>query len=146
MLDESPPSPSNDLYSLGCILHSIHTHNGPPFSNRGSLDYARTNIEEGLSRGLLHNSFRNLPTEVKSVLTELLTRYPSSRLSANSFLAHSYFSSILVSTLRYLERDSFGTQTTEAQISFLKGLVGLVLFNLALTNSSSIDWCTASIQ
>ena len=36
------------------------------------------------------------------------------------------FSSLLVSTLRFLERDSFATQTSEAQASFLKGLIGVL--------------------
>ena len=126
ILDESPPAPSNDLYSLGCILHSIHTHTGPPFSNRHNLENARANMEEGLSRGMVRSSWRKLPDEVQAVLSQLFTRYPSSRLSASAFLAHSYFSSLLVSTLRFLERDSFAAQSSEAQASFLKGLVAVL--------------------
>ncbi|KAK4691882.1 SCY1-like protein 2, partial [Phenoliferia sp. Uapishka_3] len=126
LLDESAPSPSNDLYSLGCILHSIHTKTGPPFSNRSSLNNARTNIEQGLQSGLLVSQWRKLPEEAQSVLSQLITRYPSSRLSATSFLSHHYFSSLLVSTLRFLERDSFASQNSEAQASFLKGLIGVL--------------------
>lgn len=125
-LDESPPAPSNDLYALGCIIHAIHTKTGPPFSNRNNLENARTNIEEGLSRGMVRPMWRKLPEEAQSVLSQLVTRYPSSRLSATSFLAHSYFSSLLVSTLRFLERDSFAAQSSEAQASFLKGLVAVL--------------------
>jgi SCY1-like protein 2 len=115
------------MFSLGAVLHSVYTKTGPPFSNRNSLENARNNIEEGLSRGLLKTSWRQLPEEVQSVLSQLLTRYPSSRLSAASFLTHSYFSSLLVSTLRFLERDSFAGQSAESQSQFLKGLIGSML-------------------
>jgi hypothetical protein len=90
------------------------------------MSSARTQIEEGLSRGMVRSAWRKLPEEVQSVLSQLITRYPSSRLSASSFLAHPYFSSLLVSTLRFLERDSFAAQSSEAQASFLKGLVGVL--------------------
>lgn len=43
-LDESL-LPANDMYSLGCVLHAIHTKNGPPFSNHGSLQNLRENVE-----------------------------------------------------------------------------------------------------
>lgn len=43
-LDESL-LPANDMYSLGCVLHAIHTKNGPPFSNHGSLQDLRDNME-----------------------------------------------------------------------------------------------------
>lgn len=127
ILDESAPAPSNDLYSLGCILHAIHTKSGPPFSNHNSLQRARTNIEEGLAGSsggsLLKSNWRKLSSEIQSVLSSLITRYPSNRLSATNFLAHSYFSNLLVSTLRYLERDSFASQNSESQTNFLKGLI-----------------------
>ncbi|KAM0787285.1 hypothetical protein ACM66B_006518 [Microbotryomycetes sp. NB124-2] len=123
ILDESPPAPSNDMYSLGCLVHMIHLKSGPPFSNHNSLQTARQNMDETLSRGLLRSQWRRLPAEVQSVLSQLLTRYPSSRISASNFLAHQYFSNLLVSTLNFLSRDAFNSQTIEAQSSFLKGLV-----------------------
>lgn len=43
-LDESL-LPANDMYSLGCVLHAIHTKSGPPFSNHGSLQSLRDNME-----------------------------------------------------------------------------------------------------
>lgn len=125
ILDESPPAPSNDMYSLGCLLHAIHTKAGPPFSNRQSLQNARMNMEEGLSRGLLRSQWRKMPDETQAALSQLLTRYPSSRLSAASFLSHNYFSSLLVSTLNFIARDAFASQSSEAQAGFLKGLVSV---------------------
>ncbi|GAA5985753.1 hypothetical protein JCM10908_007097 [Rhodotorula pacifica] len=124
--DEMPPAPSNDLYSLGCILHAIHTHSGPPFSNRNSLQNLRSNIEEGLSsqnQALLASQWRKLPSDVQEVLGALLTRYPNRRLTAKQFLDSRYFEGLLVSTLRFLERDSFAAKSSEAQAGFLKGLV-----------------------
>ncbi|GAA6009457.1 hypothetical protein JCM10207_003789 [Rhodosporidiobolus poonsookiae] len=122
LLDESNPAPSNDMYSLGCLLHSIHTHTGPPFSNRNNLQNARTNIEEGLSHNLVASQWRKLPSDVQEVLSNLLTRYPNRRLSAKQFLESRYFEGLLVGTLRFLERDSFAAKSSEAQASFLKGL------------------------
>ncbi|KWU45604.1 hypothetical protein RHOSPDRAFT_10912, partial [Rhodotorula sp. JG-1b] len=124
--DEMPPAPSNDLYSLGCILHAIHTHSGPPFSNRNSLSNLRTNIEEGLSHNLIASQWRKLADDVREVLASLVTRYPNKRLTAKQFLASRYFEGLLVSTLRFLERDSFAAKSSEAQAGFLKGL-GTVL-------------------
>lgn len=122
LLDESSPSPSNDLYSLGILLHSIHTRSGPPFAQHHSLSTARTNIEEGLSRGMLKSSWRRLPAEIQDVLNQLITRYPSNRLSAKTFLGTEYFNNILVSTLRFLEREEFSAKSLEVQTGFLKGL------------------------
>lgn len=122
-LDESPPAPSNDMYSLGCLLHAIHTHTGPPFSNRHSLPKLRTNLEEGLA--LVSSQWRRLPADVQEVLGSLVTRYPNRRLTARQFLESRYFEGLLVGTLRFLERDSFAAKSSEAQASFLKGLVSV---------------------
>uniref|UniRef100_A0A0K3CTW3 BY PROTMAP: gi/342319027/gb/EGU10979.1/ Other/SCY1 protein kinase [Rhodotorula glutinis ATCC 204091] n=1 Tax=Rhodotorula toruloides TaxID=5286 RepID=A0A0K3CTW3_RHOTO len=124
--DEMPPAPSNDMYSLGCILHAIHTHTGPPFSNRNSLENLRTNVDEGLSRNLISSQWRKLPQDVQEVLASLLTRYPNRRMTAAQFLQSRYFEGLLVGTLRFLERDSFAAKTSEAQASFLKGLVSVL--------------------
>lgn len=122
------PSPANDLYSLGILLHTIHLRPAPPpFSHRHSLENARRNLSNGLERGELARQWRTLPSEVRGALEQLITRRPSERLStARAFLAHSYFSSIHVSTLRFLERESFAQQTPDAQVSFLKGLEGML--------------------
>ncbi|SCV70030.1 BQ2448_1424 [Microbotryum intermedium] len=126
ILDEANPTPANDMYSLGCILHSIHTHAGPPFHNRQSLANARTNVEEGLVRGMVRPQWRRLTEEAQSALGQLVTRYPNQRISAAGFLAHPYFSSLLVSTLNFIARDAFASQSTEAQTGFLKGLLNVL--------------------
>ncbi|KAK4053288.1 Protein kinase domain-containing protein ppk32 [Microbotryomycetes sp. JL221] len=126
ILDESPPSPSNDMYSLGCLIHMIHLKQGPPFSNHNSLEQARRNMDEALSRNLLRTQWRRLPDEVQSVLSSLLTRYPNSRITSNQFLTHQYFSNLLVSTLNFLSRDTFNSQSIETQTNFLQGLLQIL--------------------
>ncbi|GAA5986876.1 hypothetical protein JCM5350_000349 [Sporobolomyces pararoseus] len=121
ILDESSPAPANDLYSLGCILHSIHLRTGPPFANHNTLSTARSNIESSLS--LLTSQWRKLPQETQQVLNSLITRYPNRRMTAKQFLESSYFEGVLVGTLRFLERDSFNSKTGDVQASFLKGLI-----------------------
>jgi len=121
ILDESSPSPANDLYSLGCILHSIHLRTGPPFANHNTLSTARSNIESSLS--LLTSQWRKLPQDTQEVLNSLITRYPNRRMTAKQFLESSYFQGVLVGTLRFLERDSFNSKSGEAQTGFLKGLI-----------------------
>ena len=125
LLDEASPSIAQDLYSLGCLLHTIHLSH-PPFSHRQSLENVRNNLDTSRSLDLLSASRRKLPQSTQAALAALLTRHPSARLTASGFLASSYFSSVLVSSLRYLERSSFSVQSLEAQISFLKGLVGVL--------------------
>ncbi|GAA5897908.1 Scy1p [Sporobolomyces salmoneus] len=121
ILDESSPAPANDLYSLGCILHSIHLRTGPPFANHNTLSTARSNIESSLS--LLTSQWRKLPQETQQVLNSLITRYPNRRMTAKQFLESSYFEGVLVGTLRFLERDSFNSKPGDVQASFLKGLI-----------------------
>ncbi|GAA5959745.1 hypothetical protein JCM10213_008666, partial [Rhodosporidiobolus nylandii] len=130
LLDEQPPSPSNDMYSLGCLLHSLHTHTGPPFSHHNSLPSARANLEDNLSPSPSHNlvatAWRRLPADVQDVLANLVTRYPNKRLTARQFLQSKYFDGLLVGTLRFLERDSFAAQSSEQQASFLRGLLAVL--------------------
>jgi SCY1-like protein 2 len=69
-------STSNDMYSLGCILHSIHTRSGPPFQNHHSLDRIRKNVE---NLGVLRAAWSRVPDDVQGkdlINTKNLT-YPS---------------------------------------------------------------------
>lgn len=121
LLDESAPSPSNDMYSLGLLLHALHLPPSPPFSHHNSLSSARQTLESSLGRPL--PQWRKLPTETQEVLSGLVNRFPSRRLSAREFEASTYFQSVLVGTLNFLSRESFNAQTVEAQTGFLKGLM-----------------------
>ncbi|CAH7670615.1 SCY1 protein kinase [Phakopsora pachyrhizi] len=115
---------SNDMYSLGCILHSIHTLNGPPFKNHNSIDNVRRNIED---LSVLRMAWSRVADDVQEVLSQLITRSPSTRLTAASFLSSRYFSSnVLVSTLAFLDRDTFNSKQKEEQIQFMKGLLRIL--------------------
>lgn len=115
---------SNDMYSLGCILHFIHTKSGPPFYNEGDLNRMRRNVE---NMGVLRAAWARVPDDVQDVLSQLITRYPSTRLTASSFLTSRYFSSnVLVSTLAFLDRDTFNSKQKEEQIQFMKGLTRIL--------------------
>ena len=122
-------APSNDMYSLGCIIYacvttlyactfadaqclSIHAKAGPPFSNRHNMQNLRENMD---NLATVRATWHKLTDEVQDVLSQLLTRYPSGRLTASSFQTSRYFSSVLVSTLRYLDRDSFAAKPREEQ-------------------------------
>lgn len=67
-LDESL-LPANDMYALGCVLHAIHTKNGPPFSNHGSLQDLRNNMENLTS---VRAGWHNLGDEVQGEHTTIL--------------------------------------------------------------------------
>ncbi|PLW24319.1 hypothetical protein PCANC_00924 [Puccinia coronata f. sp. avenae] len=117
-------STSNDMYSLGCILHSIHTRSGPPFQNHHSLDRIRKNVE---NLGVLRAAWSRVPDDVQEVLSQLLTRTPSTRLIASTFLNSRYFSSnLLVSTLAFLDRDTFNSKQNEEHVQFMKGLLRIL--------------------
>ncbi|KAI7944356.1 hypothetical protein MJO28_011884 [Puccinia striiformis f. sp. tritici] len=117
-------STSNDMYSLGCILHSIHTRSGPPFLNHHSLDRIRKNSD---NLGVLRAAWSRVPDDVQEVLTQLVTRTPSTRLMASGFLNSRYFSSnLLVSTLAFLDRDTFNSKQNEEHVQFMKGLLRIL--------------------
>lgn len=62
-------SPSNDMYSLGCILHFIHTKSGPPFYNNGDLDTMRRNVE---NMGVLRAAWGRVPDDVQGKVQPLM--------------------------------------------------------------------------
>lgn len=64
-LDESL-LPANDMYALGCVLHAIHTKNGPPFANHGSLQNLRDNMENLTS---IRAGWHKLSAEVQGAWT-----------------------------------------------------------------------------
>lgn len=55
---------ANDMYALGCIVHSIHTKGGPPFSNRGSVENLRRNAQD---IGVLRAGWSRLGDEVQGL-------------------------------------------------------------------------------
>lgn len=122
-LDEKR-APANDMYSLGCIVYAVHSRGDPPFRNRNSLSNLRANADR-LATMPGSSEWSRLGKDVIELLGSLLTRYPGGRLTAQSFQTANYFNSILVSTLKFLERESFSGRTKEERVQFLKGLLGV---------------------
>lgn len=117
--------PENDMYSLGCIVYAVHNKGSPPFRNRNSLPNLRGNADQ-LSTSIGSQSWSRMGKDVLDLLSNLLTRYPGARLTATSFQQAGYFNSILVSTLKFMERDSFAGRSKEERVSYLKGLLKIL--------------------
>lgn len=116
--------PAMDMYSLGAIIYAVHSKGDPPFRNRNSVANLRSNAER-LATLPDSNDRKRLGKDINSLLASLLTRYPGSRLSAQSFQQAGYFKNILVSTLKFLERESFSGRNKEERVQFLKGLLNV---------------------
>ncbi|CBQ71721.1 conserved hypothetical protein [Sporisorium reilianum SRZ2] len=117
--------PQNDMYSLGCLVYAVHNKGTPPFRNRNSLPNLRANVDQ-LSTAIGSPSWSRMGSDVLDLLSNLLTRFPAARLSATSFQQARYFNSILVSTLKFMERDSFAGRTKEERVQYLKGLLKIL--------------------
>lgn len=117
--------PENDMYSLGCVVYAVHNKGSPPFRNRNSLPNLRSNADQ-LSTTIGSQSWSRMGKEVLELLSSLLTRYPGARLSATAFQQAGYFNSILVSTLKFMERDSFAGRSKEERVQYLKGLLQIL--------------------
>lgn len=116
---------ANDMYSLGCLVYAAHSKGSPPFKNRNSLGNLRQNAEQ-LSTITGSSSWTRLGRDVLDLLGSLLTRFPGSRLSAKTFGESQYFNNILVSTLKFMERESFAGRSKDERVSFLKGLLKIL--------------------
>lgn len=118
-------APENDMYSLGCVVYAVHNKGSAPFRNRNSLPNLRSNADQ-LSTVIGSQSWSRMGRDVLDLMSNLLTRYPGARLSAASFQQSGYFNSILVSTLKFMERDSFAGRTKEERVQYLKGLLKIL--------------------
>jgi SCY1-like protein 2 len=67
-----------------------------------------------------------LDRDLQALLTALVTRLPQARPSLDSLSTHSFFSSLPISTLNFLDRTNFATKSREEKISFMKGLAGVL--------------------
>lgn len=117
--------PENDMYSLGCIVYALHNKGAPPFRHRNSIINLRSNADQ-LTTTIGSPSWSRMGRDVLDLLANLLTRFPSSRLTAASFQQAGYFNSILVSTLKFMERDNFAGRTKEERVQYLKGLLKIL--------------------
>lgn len=128
---------ASDLYSLGCLIFAVHCKGDPPFKTHGSLGGLRdaagrplTGIS-GLDRDLqgmkpIPSLYQAEPQSLLAMLNDLITRHPTNRLTSSSLPSHSFFSSLPISTLNFLDRSNFAAKSREEKISFMKGLTSVL--------------------
>ncbi|KAF9452845.1 other/SCY1 protein kinase [Macrolepiota fuliginosa MF-IS2] len=111
---------ASDMYSLGCLVYAVHCKGTPPFKSHGSLGGLRENAGKpvpGLER---------LDRDLQSLLRSMITRHATSRPTPSTLPTHSFFSSLPISTLNFLDRSNFTAKTREEKISFMKGLTSVL--------------------
>ncbi len=122
-------SPANDLYSIGCILYTLHVARHPPFRNNASMSALRTHADGELARGASScawaagAAWHAASAEVRDLVTRLVTRHPAQRLSLPGLAQHAYISSLAISTLNFLDPSTFASKPREEKATFLKGLL-----------------------
>ncbi|KAL1947967.1 hypothetical protein VTO73DRAFT_13691 [Trametes versicolor] len=112
--------PASDMYSLGCLIYAVHCKGNPPFKNHGSLSSLRVNAGKPLT------GMERLEQDLRALLNALISRQPHSRPSPSDLPLHPFFSSLVVSTLNFLDRSNFAAKTREEKISFMKGLTSVL--------------------
>jgi hypothetical protein len=64
-----------------------------------------------------------------ALLSQLITRSPTQpvpRPTPDTLVTHSFFNSLPISTLNFLERSNFASKSREEKIAFMKGLTGVL--------------------
>ncbi|THH32982.1 hypothetical protein EUX98_g1175 [Antrodiella citrinella] len=112
--------PASDMYSLGCLMYAVHCKGNPPFKNHGSLGGVRENAGKPLA------GMERLDQDLRSVLSALVTRHHQTRPSPSSLPQQSFFSSLPISTLNFLDRSTFAAKSQEEKVSFMKGLTSVL--------------------
>ncbi|EIN07701.1 kinase-like protein [Punctularia strigosozonata HHB-11173 SS5] len=114
-------STDSDMYSLGCLIFAVHSKGSPPYKTHGSLSGLRDTA--GSSRPI--PGIERLDPDLQGLLASLITRRPP-RPSPSSLPSHSFFSSLPISTLNFLDRSNFATKSREEKVSFMKGLTSVL--------------------
>lgn len=65
-------------------------------------------------------------TPFAAMLLSLITRNTQNRLTPTTLPTHSFFSSLPISTLNFLDRSNFAAKSREEKISFMKGLTSVL--------------------
>uniref|UniRef100_A0A0W0G856 Protein kinase domain-containing protein n=1 Tax=Moniliophthora roreri TaxID=221103 RepID=A0A0W0G856_MONRR len=107
---------ASDMYSLGCVMYTVHSKGSPPFKTHGSLSGLRDNA------GKTPAGLERLDKDLQALLRSTITRHPAGRPTPTSLPTHSFFSSLPISTLNFLDRSNFTAKTREEKVSFMKGL------------------------
>ncbi|TFL07564.1 kinase-like domain-containing protein [Pterulicium gracile] len=110
----------SDMYSLGCLIYAVHSKGTPPFRNHGSLGSLREHA------GAHIPNMSSWDPDLQSLLKSLITRTAPSRPTPTTLGSQSFFSSLAISTLNFLDRSNFTTKTREEKVSFMKGLTAVL--------------------
>lgn len=120
--------PANDMFSLGVLLFMTLHHGSTPYYTHGSMNALRKNAEQIPSK-LRTAQWSSLGADVQGLLqpldTDILENLVSkhgTRYTAKEFQKLPYFNNVIVSSLKFLERDSFAGCVRSEKIQFLRGL------------------------
>ncbi|RDB21346.1 Protein kinase domain-containing protein ppk32 [Hypsizygus marmoreus] len=111
---------ASDMYSLGCVIYSVHCKGRTPYKSLGSLGGLRENAGKSVQ------GMEGLDKELQDLLRSLITRHANTRPTPTTLSSHPFFSSLPISTLNFLDRSNFTSKTREEKISFMKGLTGVL--------------------
>ncbi|KAJ4501787.1 other/SCY1 protein kinase [Lentinula lateritia] len=111
---------ASDMYSLGCVIYAVHCKGNPPFKTHGSLSAVRENAARPIA------GMERMEPDLQELLRSLITRDHNGRPSPSSLPSDSFFSSLPISTLNFLDRSNFTAKTREEKISFMKGLTSVL--------------------
>ncbi|TFK67903.1 kinase-like protein [Pluteus cervinus] len=118
-LDESLVTAS-DMYSLGCTIYAVHAKGSPPYKTHGSLGGLREHAGKPIP------GMERWDPDLQALLRVLITRHALNRPSPSTLPSQSFFSSLPISTLNFLDRSNFTSKTQEEKISFMKGLTNVL--------------------
>ncbi|GAW00035.1 kinase-like protein [Lentinula edodes] len=88
---------ASDMYSLGCVIYAVHCKGNPPFKTHGSLSAVRENAARPIA------GMERMEPDLQELLRSLITRDHNGRPSPSSLPSDSFFSSLPISTLNFLD-------------------------------------------
>ena len=114
-----------DMFSLGVLIISLYNspHESPLHTSGNTHTYKKLFSSPSTAPSPSNNYLcqKTLPRDlIANVLPRLITRRPSTRMSARVFQESAFFDNILVSAIRFLE--SFPAKTPNEKSQFLRGL------------------------
>ncbi|KAL9714959.1 Protein kinase domain-containing protein ppk32 [Leucoagaricus gongylophorus] len=111
---------ASDMYSLGCLIFAVHCRGSPPYKTHANLGSLRENARKPLI------GIERLDKDLQALLQSLVNRHATSRPTPSTLPSHSFFSSLPISTLNFLDRSNFTAKTRGEKVSFMKGLTGVL--------------------